>query len=457
MRDWARRKYKSLIQTQIAEDGFQRERRKETTSAAKVLNETTAWYTLIKKNVLGKVHRFKQFQMQPMRRGVRKTIDKKQLHRASASKPWDKLSDIQNEASSNATWWTCNSSNWNKPFAHLELQRYCLADPQWPARIDRIALSWLSCMFNRASLLVRPRGTNTWFFAIGTLAQTIGIGWLAEPVHDPQGHVAGYLPQKDVPSDPRELIRYLPVTSVWPMAASEYEAMHFKARGPLATICAFNATHSTASAPAASSSSSGSKPVVHPPPQVMRPGVMAVPLSEPEPLIKAAARTCFAGWTTKLLKDLASHIGVDLMAGDKLFQVLTQLLNHILQPLAEEDLLAILALREFKKDPMDDLLHSEEIVGVGLGKDCGNYRVSDATSRPPGWLARWGDIHTLTQNIWLRGGVRCQGGPHGGHTCGAPGKCCCGQWARVVTYTFMTCIATSQSQLAVLRYGGELR
>ena len=45
----------------------------------------------------------------------------------------------------------------------------------------------------------------------------------------------------------------------------------------------------------------------------------------------------------------------------KLIDVLAKLLNHVLAPLNEEDLLDILALREFKKMPLEDILQMEEI------------------------------------------------------------------------------------------------
>ena len=71
-------------------------------------------------------------------------------------------------------------------------------------------------------------------------------------------------------------------------------------------------------------------------------GIFAVPISEPEPVLKAAARLCFMEWGITLLKQLAQHLGVVLAPAAKLFEVLTKLLAHILAPLEEEDLLEIL-------------------------------------------------------------------------------------------------------------------
>ena len=364
---WAKRKYETLLQTQIAEDGFQRERRKETTSCAKVFNETTAWYTLIKRNVLGKVHRFKNIRLQPFRRGVKKLIDKKQRHRPHSTKPWKQLRKVVTEASTAATWWTCTSSSWNRPFAHLVLQRYCLTDTQWPQRVERVSLCWLCCIFNRANLLVREVGTEMWYFALGTIAETVGIGWPAQPVKDASGVVIGYLPQKEMPKRLRDLVKFLPVTRVWPLSETEYEAMPFAAQGPMAS-----AIHRKLSQGGMGSSSSSSAASMSGPwpgectSGTTRPGIIAVPKSRPEAVLKAAARTCFAEWGVGLLKQLAAHIGVEVGTKDKLFQVLTKLLNFILNPLSEEELLEILALREFKKDPLDDILHSEDMVAQSM-------------------------------------------------------------------------------------------
>ena len=143
MQEWARRKYNSLIQTQIIEDGFQRERRSETTSAAKSFNEATAWYTLIRKEVIGKVHHFKMFAPLARPRGVQKTIKKKTVYKPSSAEPRGNLQRVMGHKSSDATWWTCTSSTWNKPFAHFILQGYCVEDKSWLNRIRSVQLCWL--------------------------------------------------------------------------------------------------------------------------------------------------------------------------------------------------------------------------------------------------------------------------------------------------------------------------
>ena len=53
---------------------------------------------------------------------------------------------------------------------------------------------------------------------------------------------------------------------------------------------------------------------------------------------------------------------MDLVPEDKLIDVLKKLLNIILKPLQEQDLLDILSLREYKKDKLESLLHSEDMV-----------------------------------------------------------------------------------------------
>ena len=367
MQEWASRKYKSLIQTQIAEDGFQRERRKETTSAAKSFNERTAWHTLIQKNVLGKVHRFKKLRLQPFVRGIKKKIKEKEVFKPGLKTASCNLRKVMGDKSYNATWWVCTSSSWNKPFAHLIMQTYCLRDTAWPDRIGRVSLCWLCCLFNRASLLVREVGTEKWYFALGTLAEVVGFGWPANEVTDQTGKVIGYLPEKEPPKNPRDLIKFLPVTTVWPSDQSEYEAMPVVAQGPLATACYGQSL----------SSICGSKPDaweatdipddvpnadVPTPRKVSVRGIIAVPTSAKEPLIKAAARVCFREWGVTMLTQLAHHLECELPPKAKLFEVLTKLLQFILAPLEEEALLELLALREFKKDPMETILQSEGMV-----------------------------------------------------------------------------------------------
>ena len=210
--------------------------------------------------------------------------------------------------------------------------------------------------------MVRATGTEQWFFALGTLVEVVGIGWPAVEVKDKDGDVVGYLPQKEPPENARDLIEYFPVTKVWPLEESEYEAVAFKAQGPLASAC-FGQTLTACI---------GSKPdtTAHPTSSfkagadrkyTIR-GIVAVPTSKPEPVLKAAARLCFMEWGSTLLKQLPQHLGVGLAPKVKLFDVLTKLLQHILAPLEEEDLIDILARREFKKDPLEAVLNSEDMV-----------------------------------------------------------------------------------------------
>ena len=62
--------------------------------------------------------------------------------------------------------------------------------------------------------MVRATGTEQWFFALGTLAEVVGIGWPAVGVKDRDEDVVGYLPQKKPLENARDLIEYLPVTKV---------------------------------------------------------------------------------------------------------------------------------------------------------------------------------------------------------------------------------------------------
>ena len=361
--EWAHRKYSSMIQTQIIEDGFQRERKKENTSAAKSFNEHTAWHTLIKKKVLAKVHKFKNFPLPFLRRGVKKKV-KQTLYRPSPRNASCALRDIQTGSTQGAAWWTCTSSSWNAPFAHLVMQEYCVKDPAWPKRIQQVSVSWLCCVFQSPLMLIRKKGTVQWHFALGTLAEVVGFAWPACELKDGKGRVVAYLPQKDAPDNPRELITLCPLTIVWPLTSSEYEAMTFKVQSPegvarsrltLFADCAGKAPLQPAA------SSSGSQPAV-PSHTHVRHSIIALPTSKAQPILKAAARLCFSQWKISMLKDLAKHLEVDLVPEDKLIDVLKKLLNIILKPLQEQDLLDILSLREYKKDKLESLLHSEDMV-----------------------------------------------------------------------------------------------
>ena len=369
MQAWTIRKYSSLIQTQLVEDGFQRERSKENKSAAKSFNCATAWHTVINKKVLTTIHKFKKFQLKGSRRGQWSKHKKQALYRPSARKASCNLRRIISKKTGTAEdWWTCNSSTWNAPFAHLVLQEYCVADP---TRFTRVHDSWLCILFRDMSVLVRAVGTEQWFFSLGDVAEVVGIGWPAIELKDKFGTVVGYLPQKDLPANPLDLIKYFPTTVVWPAGESEYEAMPFKAHSPLAMkllkhtdleckCLAPKAGSQPVAAPPASSSSGPLLPVPH---KLKGVCIAAVPtMSKPEPLLKVAAHGAFGQMGVGRLKELAKHLKVAVYPSDKLIDILVSLLKFILAPLDEEVLIEVLALREFKRSPLEDILQSDEIV-----------------------------------------------------------------------------------------------
>ena len=55
---------------------------------------------------------------------------------------------------------------------------------------------------------------------------------------------------------------------------------------------------------------------------------------------------------------------MEVLPTDKLIHVLTKLLNTSLQTLEEEDLLEMLATGDYKKEPLEDILQSEDMAGA---------------------------------------------------------------------------------------------
>ena len=171
-----------------------------------------------------------------------------------------------------------------------------------------MSLSWRCCPLNSNTLLVRQRGTQHWHFALGTLAEVVGMGWPAQELQDDQGKVAAFMPQKEAPEDPRELITYFRVSVAWPAEESEHEAMPFKAQSPLAQAFSGQTLSATTSqrdgsGPQLAASSASSQPAVSSS-RLVRGRIVAVPISK----LRAAERLCFKEWGVTLLKDLAEHI-----------------------------------------------------------------------------------------------------------------------------------------------------
>jgi len=229
-------------------------------------------------------------------------------------------------------------------------------------------------------MLIRQKGTEQWHFALGTLAEVVGIAWPACEVTDDKGKVVGYLPQKDAPEDPRKLITLCPMTVVWPAEASEYEAMLFQVKSPediassgipihtatthLQPVSQSQSAEPSASSQPAAPSNTKLQLSASSTTNLVSGFIVAVPSRDPEPILKSAAWCCFNGWGKEMLRKLLQHIGIEVLPNDKLIDLLTKLLNKILAPLNEEDLLLILALRELKKDPYETLLQQGDVVGA---------------------------------------------------------------------------------------------
>ena len=365
---WFTKKYSSLIQTQLIEDGFQRERLKETCSGRRQFSCNSAWYTVIKKKVIQTVHKFKYVQLVGTKRGKANMVNRRHLFYPHEKKVSCNLKHITDtKKTNNEDWWSCNSSTWNQPFAHLVLQEYCMKNKDQFKHIDN---TWLCILFKNLHVLVRLKGTEQWFFALGDVGGILGVGWPAVELRDNLGKTVGYLPQKDRSADLMDLIQYFPLTKVWPPEESEYEAMAYTARSPFAMKLSGHSdivyeipTLNTSSQPVASSTA----PVAPDPepPALQKPRgccLVAIPnTGKAEAILSIAARQCFGQMGIGHCKDLAHHLGVHILPKDKLIDILAKLLRYVLSPLEEEDLLDLLAMREFKKSPLEDILESEEV------------------------------------------------------------------------------------------------
>ena len=152
VRAFARKTTRRLNQTQISEDGFNRQRREETLGRTKMVSNERSYAALVRNELISKVHRMQEipWQAEPTPRSARLPPD------AFTAKLKDcslhDLNDIVSHTAGTA-WYSPSAPLQVQPTADLDVSAALMAEDAW----DKADKLWLSCLMQGHSIAIRKK------------------------------------------------------------------------------------------------------------------------------------------------------------------------------------------------------------------------------------------------------------------------------------------------------------
>lgn len=290
--DMLKLRFNRLMGTQVLEDGFNRQRRKEELSKNKQGRPQMMMQKLISTSILSGVHHFAEA-----------TVDERVIQRGTklgsdvfhpSGKVWERLREVIGY-NRNSTWWSSTPDNQAVPYADLELYRWVRARK----REKDLQTSWLSCLLRGPRLLLREVRTKRWFFVLCEITTSASIGWPAMEVQCKAKNETWFAPRQDVVE--RDLC-YIVV-----LDDKTYECMSFEWMAPLAT---WSIAPKTRGCDAFEQ-------------------VLARPTVKPMSLLSAAARNGFYDLSRQALEQLQHFLSIAKTPGASMFDICFGLCKHI--------------------------------------------------------------------------------------------------------------------------------
>lgn len=187
-----RMKCSRLVGTQLIEDGFREQRRKEQVGQHKQGRPQALMQTLIQNRVINERHSFREA-----------CCDERLLLRGAAmpqtvfhpqKQGWTRLKEIVSYDRS-GPWWSTSPEGHCMPYADLDATLFVLRR----RKAGLLKARWMSCMLRGMRVLIREKKTKSWFFCIGDFGDTAAYAWPAELVTLAGSSVA-YVPSVKVRS-----------------------------------------------------------------------------------------------------------------------------------------------------------------------------------------------------------------------------------------------------------------
>ena len=313
---------KRIISSQLAEDGFNRQK-----NAPKYQNRRgnreTAFDTLLQTRVLGEVHRYDEIRHDDAELQRDKVIADQAFAPDRASCSFD-FSGISSPAPT-PTWYSPGADRWAQPLFDLHLVRQA-AKNGWEAFLKD---AWLGALLDKRHHIViraKPDTENRgWLFPLCAMSGSAVLVWPAVE-QDFTELKSGDRMQLFTPSRRPRDIGSLFIACV---SLSHWEARPVAWRSP-----AWQTKHF-------------STVTQH---EWQAKGLVAFPEGPAEALLKVAARSAFWALGKAVLSDLAAHVGIEVPAGTSFFDLVFLLVQETLG-CSDEECVTLVGARLMNASP----------------------------------------------------------------------------------------------------------
>jgi hypothetical protein len=174
---WSRDRACLAVNSQIAEDSFQRHRKAEGATGTKKLRLLKTWSTLLLRQVADSVHRYKPLPVEGVarERGARLPTT---LFQASLRECPKELRAVAS-FSSRPSWWTSKADTWPAVFGDLILSEVLCGQNRWHEADN----AWLSGVLAGTWTLLRRVDSTCTMCVLGDICGTVVACWKAKSVN----------------------------------------------------------------------------------------------------------------------------------------------------------------------------------------------------------------------------------------------------------------------------------
>lgn len=359
LRDWLTAANTKNIASLVCEDAFHFAKVKIDKQNSHKGREARAFGVLLEKEVLTATHRYEDVQASLSSGSRTAKLD------TAAYRPAMKDTNVCNlrkvigsSPGARPGWYSPGVDSLAVEHLDLGMMRWC----ERHNMIEQCGHAWLGCLVTgEHQIMVRTvvNGVRSgWFFALLDVPGTCSIVWPASSASMPTKPMQKYFTFQEGVPDVNEL--FLPIVDL-----DCVEAMSYTWRSPLWRAKAFPKSK---------------------PSDWATDGCIAVPVSEPESLLKVACKQAFWSMGVTSLALLSSHVGAPASSKKSLYDMLFGLIRHVLQ-VPDEEVVHLLAKRlggDAATNYMNDLLELDEayeVVDADERKECEKERDRQRASK----------------------------------------------------------------------------
>ena len=318
-----------LLLTCVSKDGVNRGRSEEEKGRTKRMANIRCYSALARSDVIDKVHHYSgvPYKSEPCPRSLTWPSRLFQAtHRGASIKGEHGLRSIVS-FSQTPKWYSPSSTNMSQPHVDLMIARFLHSTNSW----HFLDTAWLSCLFSCGPMLVWPPSSPHPFAVVGQITSQAALGWpvTQHAYGGAAGSVAGDVQESDMWFELNADVKSVTeLKLLFVVDPDEWQAQAFSFTSP-ATQCRrrplFDFAHGR------------------------RVAIRMEPKGLKQNLLQFAAGQAFGKIAKPIVTKLLKHLGMEVMSGEKLFDLLWSLLQAVLPTASDDDLLAILGKRTWKQ------------------------------------------------------------------------------------------------------------